>query len=102
MAKFPAGGVFSSFSLNENRDKPAYLQLYQELRAAILSGRLKRGSRLPATRVLASELSVSRNTILSAFDLLMSEGYLNSKVGSGTYVADVLPEEHLLASPIAV
>lgn len=98
MAKFPAGGVFSSFSLSETRDKPVYLQLYQELRSAILSGRLRSGSRLPATRVLASELGVSRNTILSAFDLLMSEGYLAGKIGSGTYVVDALPEDYLLAS----
>jgi GntR family transcriptional regulator/MocR family aminotransferase len=72
-----------------------YRWLYGELRAAILDGRLKPGSRLPATRDLASAYRLSRATIVTAFDQLKSEGYVEGRSGSGTYVSQVLPE-HLL------
>lgn len=65
--------------------------LHRQLRAAILDGRLRPGLRLPATRALASSLGVSRNTVVAAYDLLLSEAYLAGLPGSGTYVADVLP-----------
>ena len=70
-------------------------QLYDEVRAAILGGRLAPGARVPATRVLAADAGVSRNTVSGAFDQLLAEGYLEGKVGSGTYVARTLPEELL-------
>ena len=70
-------------------------QLYSELRDAVLTGRLAPGSRLPSTRALASDLGISRNTVMGAFDQLLAEGYLEGKVGSGTYVAEKLPEELL-------
>ncbi|GIL41634.1 PLP-dependent aminotransferase family protein [Roseiterribacter gracilis] len=66
--------------------------LHAQLRAAILDGRLKPDLRLPATRALAESLCVSRNTVVAAYDLLLSEGYLVARAGSGTYVADVLPQ----------
>jgi GntR family transcriptional regulator / MocR family aminotransferase len=76
---------------------PLYRQLYSALRAAILSGRLKSGTRLPATRSLASELAISRNTVLNAYAQLLAEGYVEGEVGSGTYVARTLPDELLHA-----
>ena len=66
--------------------------LHRQLRTAILEGRLQPGLRLPPTRVLAAEYGVSRNTAVAAYDLLLSEGYLTSRRGAGTYVADVLPK----------
>lgn len=69
-----------------------YQQLARAVRNAILSGRLGSGQKLPATRALAEQLSVSRNTVLAAFEQLLSEGYVESSAGSGTYVADNLPE----------
>jgi len=74
---------------------PLFRQLYAGLRAAILAGRLEGGTRLPPTRQLAEELEISRKTVVNAFELLISEGYLEGKVGSGTYVARVLPDELL-------
>jgi GntR family transcriptional regulator/MocR family aminotransferase len=65
--------------------------LHKELRAAILDGRLKPGLRLPSTRILAESWGVSRNTVMGAYDLLLSEGYLFARHGAGTYVAEVLP-----------
>jgi GntR family transcriptional regulator/MocR family aminotransferase len=64
-------------------------QIYAEVREAVLAGRLAAGARLPSTRTLAEELGVSRNTVLTAFDQLLAEGYLEGKVGSGTYVARI-------------
>ena len=66
--------------------------LYDALRAAILAGDLAPGARLPGTRDLAEQYQLSRGTVLSAFDQLKSEGYLEGNVGSGTYVRRVLPD----------
>lgn len=63
--------------------------LHGQLRAAILDGRLKPGLRLPATRELAQSLGVSRNTVVAAYDLLLSEGYVVARHGAGNYVADM-------------
>jgi GntR family transcriptional regulator/MocR family aminotransferase len=49
-------------------------------------------SRLPSTRALAAELGVSRNVIMMAFEQLRAEGYLESRVGSGSFVATTLPD----------
>jgi GntR family transcriptional regulator/MocR family aminotransferase len=65
--------------------------LHRELRGAILDGRLKPGLRLPSTRVLADSWGVSRNTVMGAYDLLLSEGYLFARHGAGTYVAEMIP-----------
>ena len=65
-------------------------QLYDSLRGYILDGDLPPRARLPATRELAADLGVSRNTVIAAYDALLAEGYLDSVPGSGTRVA-VLP-----------
>ncbi|HET9222736.1 MAG TPA: PLP-dependent aminotransferase family protein, partial [Roseiflexaceae bacterium] len=70
---------------------PLYKQLYERLRSAILEGQLERGTRLPSTRTLASELGVSRGTTALAYEQLLLEGYLESRVGHGTAVARQLP-----------
>jgi GntR family transcriptional regulator/MocR family aminotransferase len=72
-----------------------YRWLYEELRSAILGGRLQPGSRLPATRDLSRAYHLSRATIVSAFEQLKSEGYVEGRAGSGTYVSQVLPEQLL-------
>ena len=76
-------------------ETPAYRQLYQALRSEILDGRLGPGARLPATRDLARQYQLSRGTIVNAFELLKSEGYLDGSIGSGTYVSKVLPDDLL-------
>ncbi|MDP2245876.1 PLP-dependent aminotransferase family protein [Pseudomonas sp.] len=64
-------------------------QLYQALRERILDGRLQRRTRLPASRDLANLLGVSRNTVIRAFDQLYAEGYIEGRIGAGTYVAEL-------------
>jgi GntR family transcriptional regulator/MocR family aminotransferase len=71
---------------------PLQRQVYRALRTAILGGRLRAGERLPSTRALASELRVSRNTVLGAYEQLLAEGYANTRGGSGTYVAQALSQ----------
>jgi GntR family transcriptional regulator/MocR family aminotransferase len=67
-------------------------QLYSQLRAAILSGRLRAGERLPPTRVLARQLAVARLTVATAYDWLRAEGYVFGRVGAGTFVATVFQD----------
>jgi GntR family transcriptional regulator/MocR family aminotransferase len=64
-------------------------QLYQALRERILGGQLGSLVRLPATRDLAQALGVSRNTVVRAYDQLYAEGYLQGRIGDGTYVAEL-------------
>lgn len=73
----------------------AHRWLYESLRTEILEGRLRPGARIPGTRDLAGQYGLSRGTIVSAFEQLKSEGYLEGSVGSGTYVSVVLPEDLL-------
>src|SRR5262249_7215190 len=72
---------------------PTFRWLYSALRGQILEGRLRPGTRLPATRELARQYGLSRGTIVNAFELLKSEGYTEGTIGSGTYVSRILPEE---------
>jgi GntR family transcriptional regulator / MocR family aminotransferase len=60
--------------------------LHAQLRRAILDGRLRNGVRLPSTRALSAAHGISRNTVLAAFDMLLSEGYVRAQRGSGTTV----------------
>ena len=74
-------------NLDPRAAAPLYRQLYERLRGQILAGRLDAGARLPSTRVLAGLLGVSRSTTALAYDLLLQEGYIESRVGDGTRVA---------------
>src|SRR5919197_6297048 len=64
------------------------VEIYRQLRQAILEGRLPPGDRLPPTRELARRLGVSRGTVTLAYDQLADEGYVSSRVGAGTFVSD--------------
>src|SRR5512147_574333 len=63
--------------------------LHEQLRAAILDGRLRAGTRLPPTREFAIAWGVGRNTALAIYDLLVSEGYLVARGKAGTFVAAI-------------
>ena len=70
---------------------PLHRQLYEAMRRALLDGKLGAGDRLPSSRELTQDLHLSRNTVVAALNQLTVEGYLVSRVGSGTYVNDTLP-----------
>ena len=84
-----------TLALDRQGKSPLQSQLFEQIREAILSGRLAPGTGLPASRTLATELEVSRNTVLGAFERLLAEGYIEGKTGSGTRVSRVLPEDLL-------
>lgn len=88
---------FTFLDLDRDSAEPMYVQLYTALRDAIVSGRIRPGTLLPSTRAIADDLGISRNTAANAFDQLTAEGYLVGRLGSGTYVADALPEDCVLA-----
>ena len=70
-------------------------QIYSQLRAAILDGRLRAGDRLPPSRDLARDLGVARLTVATAYEWLSAEGYVYGRVGAGTFVAVVFAEPSL-------
>jgi GntR family transcriptional regulator / MocR family aminotransferase len=81
-----------ALSLDPKSPLALYRQIYDGLREGILTGRFEAGSRLPATRSLAVSLGVSRITVTECYDRLISEGYLETRQGSGTFVCARLPE----------
>jgi GntR family transcriptional regulator / MocR family aminotransferase len=78
--------------LDSNLATPLHYQLYDGIRSAILAGQLAAHTRIPASRALAQELGISRNTVMDAYAQLLSEGYIEGKIGSGTYVTHPLPD----------
>ncbi|MDX2103386.1 MAG: PLP-dependent aminotransferase family protein [Alphaproteobacteria bacterium] len=99
MAKRPDGAVVAVFADREAATA-LHRQIFDRLRAAILDRSLAPGARLPSTRTLARDLGVSRNTVVAAVEQLVAEGYLEAKVGAGTYVASTLPDDLLTAAPL--
>jgi GntR family transcriptional regulator/MocR family aminotransferase len=85
--------------LNRAPGVPAYEALAGAIRDGILSGRFRPGDRLPPSRSLARHLGVARNTVLEAYEQLCAEGYLDSRHGSGTFVAADLPGRPGSAAP---
>ena len=79
--------------LDRASNLPLHRQIYDALRGAILSGRLRAGQQVPATRTLASEIGVSRVPVVSAYEQLQAEGYLETLQGSGTYVSRLLQQD---------
>ncbi|MBX2863712.1 MAG: PLP-dependent aminotransferase family protein [Leptolyngbyaceae cyanobacterium MAG.088] len=80
--------------------EPLHQQVYSQIRSAILSGRLASGQRLPPSRTLAKSFNLSRTTVTQGYDQLISEGYLQTRPGAGTYICSQLPEVLLVAGPI--
>ena len=75
--------------LDTGSKKPLYEQIYDYIRRNITDGKISRGEKLPSTRLLAGNLQISRSTVESAYEQLLSEGYIESKRGSGYYVGDI-------------
>jgi len=84
---------------------PQYAQLVRAMKAAILDGRIGVGTRLPSTRELAPQMELSRTTVLAAYEQLRAEGFIEARVGSGSYVAALQtshaprPAERSIAPP---
>ena len=85
-------GFLPSIRLDPSASTPLRRQLYEWFRRAIADGRLKSGQRVPSSRGLAEELKVSRLTVVSAYEQLEAEGYLQTFRGAGTCIAASIPE----------
>jgi GntR family transcriptional regulator/MocR family aminotransferase len=86
--------------LDEKSDIPLYRQIYETIRRSILNGEYRSRRQLPSSRELAKQLNVSRLTVVNAYDQLLAEGYLVSRQGAGTFVAEHLPEDFLQSPPV--
>ena len=90
--------AFEMIRLDRAADEPLHEQLYRQIRDELVSATFNNNSsRLPSSRDLAADLGVSRFTVNVAFSRLHAEGYLQSKIGSGTFISEPLPETFLNA-----
>ncbi|WP_247255255.1 PLP-dependent aminotransferase family protein [Pseudomonas moorei] len=94
MTDAPLSLSFNPAGIELDRRQGLSRQLYQALRLRVLDGRLASGTRLPASRDLAAALAISRNSVVRAYDQLYAEGFIEGRVGDGTYVAQ-LPQSAL-------
>jgi GntR family transcriptional regulator/MocR family aminotransferase len=90
VVKRAGGALLLSVEIDRDSVRPINTQLYVALRDLILSGAFAAGDRLPASRTLAQDLDLSRTTVIDAFERLIAEGLIESRVGSGTFVSDAL------------
>ncbi|MGA7445202.1 MAG: PLP-dependent aminotransferase family protein [Terriglobales bacterium] len=91
--KRAASGILPLIAIDRKAAKPLHTQIYDAYRTGIVSGRFRPGQRIPSTRVLATELEVSRFPVLNAYAQLLAEGYFESRVGAGTVVSSLLPDQ---------
>ncbi|MGH7517687.1 MAG: GntR family transcriptional regulator, partial [Gemmatimonadales bacterium] len=77
--------------LDRSSPVPAWRQLTEALKRRISAGELAAGARLPSTRMLAHDLELSRNTVATAYEQLLADGWLEGRRGAGTFVAGRLP-----------
>jgi GntR family transcriptional regulator/MocR family aminotransferase len=95
-----ASGILPMIAVNRKAPKALHQQIYDAYRAAIVDGSLRPGQRIPSTRVLASEICVSRFPVLNAYAQLLAEGYVESRVGAGTVIASSLPDQLTSSEPV--
>ncbi|HKJ62758.1 MAG TPA: PLP-dependent aminotransferase family protein [Hyphomicrobiales bacterium] len=88
--------------LRRDSAEPLHIQMAEQIKQAVIAGRLKPETRLPPSRVLAGQLGVSRNTVLAAIEQLKSEGILETKPGSGTRIASFDDPDLARANPNTV
>ncbi|HET7228795.1 MAG TPA: PLP-dependent aminotransferase family protein [Longimicrobium sp.] len=93
--------ILALVPLDRGSRVPLHQQIYDGLRRAMLEGMLRAGQRVPSTRVLATELGVSRFPVLTAYDQLLHEGYLEGRVGAGTFVRAAPPDDAFRPAPAA-
>jgi GntR family transcriptional regulator / MocR family aminotransferase len=84
----------------DNKNVPLHRQVYEELRKAILCGRLPAKHRVPSSRTLSQSLGISRTTVTISYEQLKSEGYIETIIGSGTFVCSQLPDDLLRPTPV--
>ena len=81
-----------SLELQSSAEDPLYRQVYRQLRRMILEGNLPAGTKLPSSRSLAGQNGIGRITAIQAYKQLQAEGFVKSRSGAGTFVAESLPQ----------
>jgi GntR family transcriptional regulator/MocR family aminotransferase len=76
-----------AWQLDRASRTPLPRQIYMQVRSAVLSGALRVGARVPSSRAMASQLGVARASVVSAYEQLLAEGYVESRHGSGTFIS---------------
>src|SRR5512132_4380506 len=87
-------GIVALISVDRRARKPLHQQIYDSFRHRIIRRELRAGELVPSSRWLARELRVSRLPVLNAYAQLLAEGYFESRVGAGTFIATSLPAQH--------
>src|SRR5947207_6171545 len=95
-------GIVALISVDRRARKPLHRQIYDSFRERIIRRELRAGELVPSSRGLARELRVSRLPVLNAYAQLLAEGYFESRVGVGTFVANSLPAQHRSLDAAAV
>jgi len=97
-----ASGILPIIAIDRQAPKALHRQIYDAYRTAIVDGSLRAGQRVPSSRVLASELGVSRFPALNAYAQLLAEGYFESRVGAGTIISRSFPDQFTASVPTGV
>src|SRR6266704_6143323 len=84
-------GISNLISIDRRASEPLYQQIYESFRNRIIRGGLRPGELVLSTRSLARSLRISRLPVLNAYAQLLAEGYFESRVGAGTFIASSLP-----------
>lgn len=88
-----AGSFSPLIAIDRRLAQPLHRQIYDSFRAAIVGRNLSPSQQIPSTRLLASELGISRIPVLNAYSQLLAEGYFESRIGAGTFVSSSLPDQ---------
>src|SRR5580658_9068011 len=100
--KRAASGIVPVITVDRKAAKALHTQIYDAYRTAIVTGSLRPRQRVPSTRVLATELGVSRFPVLNAYSQLLAEGYFESRVGAGTVISSLLPDQLTASGPTSI
>jgi GntR family transcriptional regulator / MocR family aminotransferase len=88
-----ASGIFPIIVIDRDAPTALHRQIYERYRTAIVEGKLLPNQRIPSSRALAAELGVSRFPVLNAYDQLLAEGYIESRIGVGMVVSNSIPDQ---------
>jgi GntR family transcriptional regulator/MocR family aminotransferase len=86
----PGWADLYAWQLDRGSGTPLTRQIYMQVRAAVLSGALGPGTRVPSSREMATQLGVARTSVVAAYEHLLAEGYIESRRGSGTFISGEL------------
>jgi GntR family transcriptional regulator/MocR family aminotransferase len=88
-----SGTVSPVIAVDRKTAKPLHKQIYDGFRTMIVSRTLRAGQQIPSTRILATELKISRIPVLTAYAQLLAEGYFETRSGAGTFICSSLPDQ---------